>query len=436
MFRLDSCKCRPVMRFTRFSVFVAVVCSAVVFGHRVSAQSALASRVYASGFSSPVAFIQDSTNNSRQFVVQQGGTIRVIENGSVLPADFLNVTPSITSGGERGLLGMALAPDYGISRRFYVNFTDLAGNTVIARFLRSASNPAVADVSSRFDLQWPSGLKYIPQPYANHNAGNLAFGPDGYLYIALGDGGSGNDPENRAQNPAELLGKMLRIDVNVPLNHATGYVVPSTNPFVSSGPAGVQKEIWSFGLRNPWRYSFDMPSRGGTGAMIIGDVGQGAWEEVDYEPAGRGGRNYGWRVREGAHPNITSPPAVYVPATGLTDPIWEYSHSVGQSITGGFVYRGSSLAASFRGRYFFADYVQGKVWSMALSINPTSGEATASAPTEHTAELGGSAVIGNISSFGLDAAGELYIVNHTGGSIVQILPAVPPPPPTNLRIIR
>jgi len=435
MFRLDSCNAGGVMRAIRCSVFVALVLSAVIVGQPVAAQSALSSRVYASGFSSPVAFVQDSTNNSRQFVVQQGGRIRVVENGSVLPADFLNLTGSITSGGERGLLGMALSPDYATSGRFYVNFTDLAGNTVVARFLRSAGNPVAADATSRFDLQWPSGLKYIPQPYSNHNAGNLAFGPDGYLYIALGDGGSSNDPENRAQNPAELLGKMLRIDVNVPANNVNGYVVPSTNPFVTSGPAGVQKEIWSFGLRNPWRYSFDMPALGGTGALIIADVGQGAWEEVDYEPAGRSGRNYGWRYREGAHLNVTSPAPVYMPASGLTDPIWEYSHSVGQSITGGFVYRGSALPTTFRGRYFFADYVKGTVWSMVLSINSTTGEATAAAPTDHTAELGGSAVIGNISSFGIDATGELYVVNHTGGTIVRIQSGAPRPP-TNLRIIK
>jgi len=424
------------MRPIRLSIFAVLVFAAVVSGHRVAAQSLLTGRVYASGFSSPVAFIQDSTNNSRQFVVQQGGRVRVVENGSVLATDFLNLTGSIASGGERGLLGMALSPDYATSRRFYINFTDLAGNTVIARFLRSTANPAVADAASRFDLQWPSGLKYIFQPYSNHNAGNLAFGPDGYLYIALGDGGSGNDPENRAQNPAELLGKMLRIDVNVPASNVNGYVVPSTNPFVNSGPTGVLKEIWSFGLRNPWRYCFDMPSLGGTGAIIIADVGQGAWEEVDYEPANRPGRNYGWRYREGAHPNVTTPPPVYVPPGGLTDPIWEYDRTVGQSITGGFVYRGSAIPGTFRGRYFFADYVQGRVWSMALSINPTTGEATASTPTDHTTELGGSAVLGNISSFGIDAAGELYVVNHTGGTIVKIVSNTPPSPPTNLRIIK
>src|SRR3954470_14862564 len=183
------------MRSLRFSVVATVVCVTVVLlGHRVIAQATVIGRVYASGFSSPIAFVQDSTNNSRQFVVEQGGLIRVVENGSVLPTNLLNLSGLITSGGERGLLGMALSPDYATSGRFYVNFTDLAGNTVIARFARSASNPAIADASSRFDLRWPSGLKYIPQPYSNHNAGNLAFGPDGYLYIGLGDGGDANDP--------------------------------------------------------------------------------------------------------------------------------------------------------------------------------------------------------------------------------------------------
>jgi len=423
------------MRSLKLSIFLTLVSGTIVFGQRESALSVVMSRVYASGFTSPVAFVQDSTNNSRQFVVEQGGRIRVVENGSVLPTDFLNLSASVSCCGERGLLGMALSPDYAGSGRFYVNFTDRAGNTVVARFVRSAANAAVADATSRFDLVWPSGLSYILQPYANHNAGNLAFGPDGYLYIGLGDGGSANDPENRAQNPAELLGKMLRIDVNVASSHPTGYVVPSSNPFVTGGPAGVQKEIWSFGLRNPWRYSFDMPSRGGNGALIIADVGQGAWEEVDYEPAGRPGRNYGWRYREGAHLNVTNPAPVYNPPTGLTDPIWEYSHSVGQSITGGFVYRGASLPSSYRGRYFFADYVQGRVWSMVLSIDPSTGEATATAPTDHTAELGGSAMLGNISSFGMDAAGELYVVNHTGGTIVRILSSAPGAP-TNLHIIR
>jgi glucose/arabinose dehydrogenase len=326
-----------------------------------------------------------------------------------------------------------MAPDYATSGRFYVNFTNPSGHTVIARFRRATSTPPLADRASRFDLRWPSGLRYIVQPYSNHNAGDLAFGPDGYLYVGMGDGGSGNDPENRAQNPSELLGKMLRIDVNVPDSDPNGYAVPPTNPFVSGGPAGVLREIWSFGLRNPWRYSFDLPSRGGTGALIIADVGQGAWEEVDYEPPGRGGRNYGWRYREGAHNNVTSPPPVYN-ASSLVDPIHEYGRTAGRSISGGYVYRGAALP-SYRGRYFFGDYVTGRVWSIGLTINPSTGEATASAPTDHTTELGGASVLGNVSAFGVDSNGELYVVSHTNGSIVQITSPAPKPP-TNLRIIR
>jgi glucose/arabinose dehydrogenase len=420
------------MRVLRPAFFVALVLAASSVDQLVRAQTSVRSRVYATGLSSPVAFVQDPTNNAVQFVVEQGGRIRVVQSGVVQPADFLDLRGQIASGGERGLLGLAFSPDYASSGRFFVNFTNPAGHTVIARFRRATSTPPAADPASRFDLRWPSGLQYIAQPYANHNAGDLAFGPDGYLYIGMGDGGSGNDPENRAQNPAELLGKMLRIDVNVPDSNPNGYAVPSTNPFVSGGPAGVLREIWSFGLRNPWRYSFDLPSRGGTGALVIADVGQGAWEEIDYEPAGRGGRNYGWRYREGAHNNVTSPPPVYN-AANLINPIHEYSHSVGQSITGGFVYRGA--ASSLRGRYFFADYVQARVWSVALTIDPSTGEATASGLADHTADLGGAGVLGNISSFGLDANGELYIVSHTNGTIIQMIGNAPSPP-TNLRIIR
>ena len=422
------------MRAIRTALCVALLVASAASIQTIRAQSPRF-RVYASGLTSPVAFVQDPTNSSVQFVVEQAGRIRVVQSGVVQPTDFLDLRDPtvILSGGERGLLGMAIAPDYATSRRFFVNFTNAQGHTVVARFRRSA-NPLVADPASRVDLQWPSGLRYIVQPYSNHNAGDLAFGPDGYLYVGLGDGGSGNDPENRAQNPSELLGKMLRIDVNVPDSNTRGYVVPATNPFVSGGPAGVLAEIWSFGLRNPWRYSFDLPSRGGTGALIIADVGQGAWEEVDYEPANRPGRNYGWRYREGAHNNVTSPPPIYN-ASNLIDPIHEYGRSVGQSITGGFVYRGAARPA-YRGRYFFADYVQGRVWSIALTINSSTGEATASAPTDHTAEFGGAAVLGSISAFGLDASGELYIVSHTRGQIIQMISDAPPSPPTNLRIIR
>jgi glucose/arabinose dehydrogenase len=390
------------------------------------AQTGLSTFVYAAGFASPVGIVQDPTNPVIQFVVEQGGRIRTVRAGSIV-GDFLDIRADILSGGERGLLGLAFAPDYATSGRFYVNFTDPSGNTVIARFLRSTD--LLAFPASRFDLKI-GGAPSIAQPYPNHNGGQIAFGPDGYLYIGMGDGGSGNDPENRAQDPTTFLGKMLRIDVDVPLTDPAGYRAPADNPW-AAGPAGWRPEIWSVGLRNPWRFSFDSVARGGTGALVIADVGQGAFEEIDYEPRGIGGRNYGWRVREGAHDNVTSPPPLFFP---LTEPILDYSHAEGSSITGGFVYRGTRLAAAFRGRYFFADFVAGRVWSIGLALD-AQANATVTDRIEHTAELNAGAPLGNISSFGLDAGGELFVVNYAGSILKIVDPTIPPPTPTNLRIV-
>ncbi len=390
------------------------------------AQAQFRPRTFVAGLVTPVAFVQDPTDRSVQFVVEQRGLIRVVRNGELTADNLLDLRGTIAATGEQGLLGLAFPPDAATSRRFFVNFTNAAGDTVIARFRRSA-NPLVADMASRFDLHWngASGVPVIPQPFANHNGGHLVFGPDGYLYIGMGDGGSANDPDHRAQNPSSLLGKILRVDVNVPDSDPIGYAIPSSNPFAGGG---ARPEIWSFGWRNPWRFSFDS-GPGGTRAMVVGDVGQGQWEEVDYEPAGRGGRNYGWRNREGAHNNVTSLPPAYTP---LTEPIHEYDHSVGQSITGGYVYRGTALP-DYRGRYFFADFVASRVWSLALEIDPN-GEARATDVREHTAELGGASQLANVSSFGLDADGELYIISYSRGVLIKLWGT--PPAPANLRIIK
>jgi glucose/arabinose dehydrogenase len=391
-------------------------------------------RTQATGFSLPLAFVQDPTDRSTQFVVQQGGRIRVLRGASVLAQDFLDVSASIVAGGEQGLLGLAFPPDAATSRRFFVNFTNRAGDTVVARFRRSA-DAAVADPASRFDLRWggATGPAFIAQPFANHNGGNLVFGPDGFLYIGLGDGGSGGDPGNRAQNPQELLGKMLRIDVSVADSNPGGYDVPADNPFVRGAPIAARPEIWSVGLRNPWRYSFDDPARGGTGALVIGDVGQDRWEEVDFEPRNRGGRNYGWPLREGRHDYDPARRAAFTP---LTEPIYDYGHDLGASIIGGFVYRGAALPSTYRGRYFFADLTS-RVWSLGLIVDPATAEARAADLGEHTAELGGASVLGSISSFGVDADGELYIVNYSSGRILKVIgPAVAPATPTGLRIVR
>ena len=406
----------------------AALAAFMLLSTALEADAQLRAQTFASGFTQPVAFVQDPTDRNVFFVLEQRGRIRAVRNGTIQSPDFLDLQSSISSAGERGLLGLAFAPDYGVTGRFYVNFTNLAGHTVVARFRRSA-NPLVADVSSRFDMRWngPGAPALIEQPFSNHNGGHLAFGPDGFLYIGLGDGGSGNDPDHRAQDRADLLGKMLRVDVNLPDSHPIGYVVPADNPFAAGG---ARPEVWSFGWRNPWRYSFDDVTRGGTGALVAGDVGQGRFEEVDYEPRGRGGRNYGWRNREGAHDNVTSRPPAFTP---LVDPIHEYDRNSGASITGGFVYRGTSLGAAFRGRYVFADFVSSRVWSIALTFN-AAGEATASDLREHTSEFGGVSQLSNISSFGVDADGELYLVSYGRGVILRITGA--PATPANLRIIR
>jgi glucose/arabinose dehydrogenase len=375
-----------------------------------TAAAQLSRRVYASGFTSPVAFVQDPSDRTVQYVVQQTGQIFALRNGIIQGTPFLDLSGIVTAGGEDGLLGLAFPPDYATTGRFYVNYTNRAhngfGDTVVARYRRSAGNPLVAG-SEHLELLWSTGQRFIVQPFSNHNGGNLAFGPDGYLYMGMGDGGSGDDPGNNAQTPGTLLGKMLRIDVSVPDADTKGFRIPLDNPFPPGNTLGALPEIWDFGVRNPWRWSFDDPARGGTGALVIGDVGQNSFEEVDYEPAGRGGRNYGWSIREGAHAHLTKP----TPPQPLVDPIHEYTHAFGVSITGGFVYRGLKLGPAYRGRYFFADFGSGRVWSLGLAIDPSTGEARVANITEHTGELGG---VGNVSSFGVDADGELYIVDYSG----------------------
>lgn len=398
----------------RDALGVALVTSLVWLPSAAHAQ--IRTQVVATGLSNPVAFVADPLDRSTFFVVEQRGTIRSVRNNVVSPAPFLDLRSSISAGGERGLLGMAFAPDAATSRRFYVNFTNPDGHTVVARFTRTAQGEV--DPNSRFDLMWPDGRRFIEQPFANHNGGHLAFGPDGYLYIGMGDGGSGGDPLNHAQNPNSLLGKMLRIDVNVPDGDGRGYRVPEDNPFVDRQPIAALAEIWGFGFRNPWRYSFDDWTRGGTGALVIADVGQTAREEVNWEPAGAGGRNYGWRLREGRNAYDTRTAAAYQP---LSEPIHDYPRSDGQSITGGFVYRGAVLDPMFNGRYFFADYVAGRVYSIGIALDERQ-EARAVDLLELTSLLGGTAELGLISSFAVDADAELYLVSYSRGRILKIIP--------------
>jgi len=355
-----------------------------------------------------------------QYVVEQGGLIKVIKDGVLLDQPFLDLTAAVRYDRmEEGLLGLVFSPDYATNGRFFVYFNadQGLGDSVLARFTRSRSNPLVADPDSRFDFEWTPGIRYIPQPSQNHKGGRMIFGPnDGYLYIGLGDGGPPDgDPENHAQTPTLLLGKMLRLDVNVPDSDSKGYRIPPDNPFVNGHPIPALGEIWDFGLRNPWRWSFDDPRRGGTGAMIIGDVGQSAWEEIDYEPAGAGGRNYGWALREGPLPYVEPPgDAAFTP---FTDPTFYYGRNVGGTVIGGTVYRGTALGAAYYGHYFFGDFLSRRLQSFQPVVDPGSGEAHPVDPsqvTDHTEELGGTDAVGPITSIDTDAAGELYLVRHDG----------------------
>ena len=346
----------------------------------------------ATGLSSPLYLTSPAGELSRLFVVEQTGAIRVIKDGSLLPSPFLDLSGRISVGGEQGLLGLAFYPDYATSGRFVVHYTDLAGDTHLSIFQVSA-DPDVADPASE------QVILTADQPYANHNGGQVLFGPDGFLYLGLGDGGAGNDPEGRAQNLSDFLGSILRVDVQ----SGTSYTIPADNPFV--GQAGVQPEVWSYGLRNPWRFSFDRV----TGDLYIADVGQGQYEEVDVAPGGGAGRgvNYGWNVMEGAH----CLDGGQCDQTGLTLPTFEYSHDQGCSITGGYVYRGSAIPA-LQGLYFFGDYCQGWVRSIRYAGGPAN-ELT----DWPTLKPGGS-----VLSFGEDAAGELYVLSSSG-DVFKLVPA-------------
>jgi glucose/arabinose dehydrogenase len=349
--------------------------------------------IVAEGFRQPVGITHAGDGSGRLFVIEQDGLIKIIEDGEVLPEPFLDIQGNVSTGSEQGLLGLAFHPDYESNGFFFIHYTDRQGDTQIVRYSVS-SNPNAADPASVVMLF------SVDQPYGNHNGGQLAFGPDGYLYIGLGDGGSANDPQSNAQNLATPLGAILRIEV---LDDGS-YAIPDSNPFVDE--QGADGRIWAWGLRNPWRFSFDSD----TGDLYIGDVGQNRWEEINFQISDSGGGlNYGWRCMEGAHLNIEEPPCTTA-AGDLTAPIVEYSHSDGISVNGGYVYRGSRYP-QLDGAYFYGDYGSGRVWSIRLKDRVTQ---TWSQPRF---ELDSGV---NISSFGQDEAGEIYLVDYSGGTIRRI----------------
>jgi glucose/arabinose dehydrogenase len=344
------------------------------------------------GLASPLYVGAANDDRSRLFVIEQAGRIRIVRDGRLVDRPFLDISDRITSGGERGLLGLAFSPSFATDGRFYVDFTDGDGNTVVAEYRTSTGDPDLGDPSSE------RVLVRIDQPFPNHNGGGLAVDRNGLLWIATGDGGSAGDPQGNGQRLDTLLGKLLRIDPRP--SGGAPYAIPADNPFV--GRPDARPEIWAYGLRNPWRFSFDRA----TGDLWIGDVGQDAWEEIDHVPAGApGGLDFGWNRMEGRH---CYEPATGCDTSGLTLPVAEYSHAEGCAVTGGFVYRGAALPALV-GTYVYGDYCSGRIWGLAASGGDT---------TPTILDDSGRA----ISSFGEDAAGELYLTD-LGGALLRLVPA-------------
>ncbi len=334
------------------------------------------------GLASPV-HLAAPAGDARLFVVEQAGRIRIVQNGSLLPTPFLDITDRVGSGGERGLLSVAFHPRYASNGFLYVNYTDRAGDTRVERY-RASADPARADPAT---AQLVIG---IDQPYSNHNGGLVSFGPDGMLYVGMGDGGGGGDPDENGQDPRELLGKLLRLDVD----GAQPYAIPAGNPY--AGRTDGRPEIWALGMRNPWRFSWDLAA----GLLYVADVGQNRLEEVDVVPAGQAGLNYGWDVMEGSD---CFEPRTGCDRAGLVVPALEYTHDDGCSITGGFVYRGQDIPA-LRGHYLYADYCPGWIRSCRYA----GGQAT-------DARRWDVDNVGNVTSFGEDGRGELYVLTSGGG---------------------
>jgi glucose/arabinose dehydrogenase len=354
------------------------------------AQPAL--QLLASGLSQPLYVAAAPGDTARLFVVLQTGQIRIIRHDTLLPAPFLDVTSLVSCCGERGLLSLAFHPQYAQNGLFFIDYTDVNGTTRVARY-HVAANPDSADDASATPVLSQA------QPFANHNGGLLLFGPDGYLYVGLGDGGSGGDPQGNGQSLNTQLGKILRIDVN----GAPPYAIPPGNPF--AGTAGAKPEIWAYGLRNPWRFAFDRQ----TGDLYIADVGQGAREEVDFQPAAsQGGENYGWNVMEG----LACYNASTCNQTGLTLPVLDYAHDQGCAIVGGYVYRGTRLPI-LSGWYLYSDNCTDFVRSLKVANGVVVEQHDWSSVLQPSQ---------GVTSFGEDARGELYITTGSG-NVYRIVPA-------------
>ena len=338
------------------------------------------------GLTSPVDF-QAPPGDARSFIVEQPGRVRILEDDALDTAPFLDITDRVGSGGERGLLGLAFGPDFSASGVFYVHYTDVAGRTVLSRF-RTGADPDAADPGSE------EVLLRISQPFSNHNGGQLSFGPDGHLYLGLGDGGSANDPLGSGQDTGTLLGTILRLSVT----GSGGYGIPPGNPFI--GDPNGRDEIWAYGLRNPWKFSWD------SGFIFIGDVGQNRWEEINTAPSTAPGRNFGWNILEG---DSCVASGCSVGATTL--PTLAYDHGDGCSVTGGYVYRGSAVPA-LQGYYLYGDYCGGWVRAFRLVGRDVEDDIALPLPT-----------VPNLTSFGRDGRGELYVLSQNGSILRFVTPS-------------
>ena len=398
------------MHLKHASWLLASCAAAVLTVGSADAEPPLTTTRIVTGLSRPVLAISPPGDTERLMVAEQWtARIRLVKNGVLQGTPFLDINSiTIGSGNERGLLGVAFHPDYATNRKFYVHYNDNSGRTVIREYLRSAGNPDVADASSGRPIFGP-----LSQPFSNHNGGMIAFSPnDGYLYVGLGDGGSGNDPGNRSQDITnQLLGKILRIDVDgddFPGDANNNYAIPADNPFV--GVTG-DDEIWAYGVRNPWRFSFDRAN----GDLYMGDVGQNAREEINWQPGdSAGGENYGWRCMEGN--GCTGLSGCTCFSATLTDPIDDYTHALGFSVTGGYVYRGSAIPG-LQGTYFYCDYGSARIWSFRYDEDTGSLVDFTERTSELTPNVGS---INGIASMGQDANGELYFVDHSGGEIFRL----------------
>jgi glucose/arabinose dehydrogenase len=395
----------PANRIRAHRLLLAIIISTVSFVSGRGSDANAAARIeltpIVSGIDSPLAITHSGDGSGRLFITLQIGRILIYDGQQVLPTPFLDIGALVSTDGERGLLSTAFHPNYTSNGFVYVDYTDLNGNTVVARYSVSA-DPNVVDPASAVILL------AIPQPFANHNGGQLQFGPDGYLYIGTGDGGGGGDPSNNAQSLNSLLGKMLRIDINA----GPPYGIPPDNPFI--GEPAALPEIWALGLRNPWRFSFDRL----TGDLWVADVGQDNFEEVNVQAAGSaGGENYGWRLMEGD--------SCFNPASGCNDgsltlPVVQYDHSLGCSISGGYRYRGQDHPG-LAGVYFYGDFCTGRIWG-------ASQDAAGSWAAEELLDTDF-----RISAFGEDEEGEMYVayLSSNAGAVFRISEVVPdPPPPT------